>query len=139
MLICQMARYYRARGMNLVEAMRALYEDYGYYENGAVSFYKEGADGARRIVQLMEGLRSQPPASIAGLAVEGVVDYGPGVGGLPPANVLAFSLEGGQKFLVRPSGTEPKIKAYLFAMAPDQATACSISDALSQAATEMLG
>lgn len=138
MLICQMARYYRKRDMSLVDAMRALYEEYGYYRNATVSICKEGEDGAARIQQIMQTLRSQAPASVAGFPVREVLDYAPGIGGLPPANVMEFRLEGGNKMLVRPSGTEPKIKAYLFSVAPTANEAESVCAALADAANTIL-
>ncbi len=115
MLICQMAQYYKAQGMNLADAMRALYERHGYFLNKTLSFSFPGVEGGDRMKQLMAELREQPPAAFAGCAVEGVVDYATGVNGLPAANVVEFDLEGGNKVIFRPSGTEPKVKAYLFA------------------------
>ena len=76
---------------------------------------------------LMAGLRKAPPASIAGLAVESVVDYSAGGTGLPAADVLEYRLAGGAKFMVRPSGTEPKIKVYLSAVAGSEAEADAIN------------
>ena len=111
MLICQMAQYYRAKGMNLADALRNLYEKHGYFLNKTLSFSFPGVEGGEKMKSLMTGLREQPPANIAGLAVEGVVDYATGVNGLPKANVIEFDLEGGNKVIFRPSGTEPKVKA----------------------------
>ena len=148
MLICQMARYYRARGMSLVDAMRALYERFGYCFNRTVSLTYPGADGAAKMADIMTRVRREAPATIAGLPVERVIDYNaqasmPVVGGetsqiLPCANVVEFVLQGGCKLIVRPSGTEPKIKAYLFAKADcaDQSTA--LLDRLDTAARELL-
>ena len=115
MLICQMARYYRARGKNLAQALEDLYQEHGYYRNKTETAEFEGVAGAQAMKDLMAGLRTQPPTEIGGLAVEGVLDYQAGVADLPKANVLEFNLEGGQKVIFRPSGTEPKIKAYIFA------------------------
>ena len=115
MLICQMARYYRARGKNLAEALEDLYREHGYYRNKTETAEFEGVAGAQAMKDLMAGLRTNPPAEIGGLAVTGVLDYQAGVADLPKANVLEFNLEGGQKVIFRPSGTEPKIKAYIFA------------------------
>ena len=114
MLICQMAQYYRARGMNLAQAMRALYDQYGYYHNKTVSYAYPGADGSAQMKRIMADVRAKNPKDIAGLSVLGVVDYAEGVNGLPAANVVEFDLEGDNKLIIRPSGTEPKIKAYLF-------------------------
>ena len=138
MLICQMAQYYKAKGMNLADAMRALYEEHGYYLNKTLSFSYPGVEGGEKMSALMSGLREQPPAEIAGLAVEGVVDYASGVDGLPPANVIAFNLEGANKVIVRPSGTEPKVKAYLFAKGTTRADAEALLAKLEAAATELM-
>lgn len=138
MLIVQMARHYRKQGMTLVQAMRALYDKFGWQTNRTISLAYPGADGAQRMADIMAGLRTQPPAQVAGRDVAEVVDYAEGVGDLPKANVVEFRLAGGGKLIVRPSGTEPKIKAYLFAKAPDQTGADAMLDALEQSARELL-
>lgn len=138
MLIVQMARHYRKQGMTLVQAMRALYDKFGWQTNRTISLAYPGADGAQRMADIMAGLRAQSPAQVAGRDVAEVVDYAEGVGDLPKANVVEFRLAGGGKLIVRPSGTEPKIKAYLFAKAPDQTGADAMLDALEQSARELL-
>lgn len=138
MLIVQMARHYRKQGMTLVQAMRALYDKFGWQTNRTISLAYPGADGAQRMADIMAGLRAQPPAQVADRDVAEVVDYAEGVGDLPKANVVEFRLAGGGKLIVRPSGTEPKIKAYLFAKAPDQTGADAMLDALEQSACELL-
>ncbi len=138
MLICQMAQYYRAQGMNLADALRELYEKHGYFLNKTLSFTFAGVEGGEKMKSLMEGLRTQPPADIAGCKVEGVRDYAPGVDGLPPANVVEFDLEGGNKVIIRPSGTEPKVKAYLFAKRPTRAEAEQLLAELEAAATVLM-
>jgi len=138
MLICQMAQYYRAKGMNLADALRNLYEKHGYFLNKTLSFSFPGVEGGEKMKSLMTGLREQPPADIAGLAVEGVVDYAMGVNGLPKANVIEFDLEGGNKVIFRPSGTEPKVKAYLFATRETRKGAEELLGTLEAAATEIL-
>lgn len=138
MLIVQMARHYRKQGMTLVQAMRALYDKFGWQTNRTISLAYPGADGAQRMADIMAGLRAQPPAQVADRGVAEVVDYAEGVGDLPKANVVEFRLAGGGKLIVRPSGTEPKIKAYLFAKAPDQTGADAMLDALEQSARELL-
>ena len=138
MLIVQMARHYRKQGMTLVQAMRALYDKFGWQTNRTISLAYPGADGAQRMADIMAGLRAQPPAQVAERDVAEVVDYAEGVGDLPKANVVEFRLAGGGKLIVRPSGTEPKIKAYLFAKAPDQTGADAMLDALEQSARELL-
>ena len=138
MLIVQMARHYRKQGMTLVQAIRALYDKFGWQTNRTISLAYPGADGAQRMADIMAGLRAQPPAQVADRDVAEVVDYAEGVGDLPKANVVEFRLAGGGKLIVRPSGTEPKIKAYLFAKAPDQTGADAMLDALEQSARELL-
>ena len=138
MLICQMAQYYKLQGINLVQAMRALYEKYGYYHNKTISLSYPGADGAAKMAGIMAGLRETAPTEIAGAKVEGVVDYETGVNGLPKANVIEFDLEGGGKAIVRPSGTEPKIKLYIFAKGVDAAAADAQIDAIEAAGRELL-
>ena len=138
MLICQMAQYYKRRDMNLADAMRALYERHGYYLNKTLSFSYPGVEGGMKMKALMEGLRANPPASIAGLAVEGTVDYAEGVSGLPAANVVEFDLEGSNKLIVRPSGTEPKVKAYLFAKGETRAAAEELLAGLEAAANDLM-
>ena len=158
MLICEMARDYKARGMDLADAMNALYERLGYYRNLTVSLSYPGADGAAQMKAIMEGLRAQAPAEVAGLAVEAVVDYASGapmpvVGAactsaceacgqpqtLPAANVFELQLAGGNKLIVRPSGTEPKIKAYVFAKGATPQEADALTGAIEAAARELLG
>ncbi len=152
MLICQMAQYHKARGCDLVDAMEELYREHGYYNNVTVSISYPGGQGAARMRELTSSLRKEPPSSIAGLAVVDVVDYAlstamPVAGTitpdaeqmLPVADVIEFKLEGGAKVLVRPSGTEPKIKAYVFACAATRDAAQAQADVLVAAAREMLG
>ena len=86
----------------------------------------------------MAKLREQAPSELAGRAVEVVVDYEGGVNGLPSANVVEFDVEGGNKVIVRPSGTEPKIKLYVFAKDADRAAADALLDALEAAGRELL-
>ena len=152
MLICQMAEYHKSQGRDLAQAMEELYEKYGYYKNVTISLSYPGAAGAARMVELTKGLRSNPPAQIGGLAVERVIDYAQGVPMpivnplasdgeqvLPAADVIEFQLAGGSKVLVRPSGTEPKIKAYIFAFEPTHAGSDAVAEKLVAAAKKMLG
>jgi phosphoglucomutase len=138
MIICQMAQHYKKQGMNLVDAIEALYQRYGYYRNRTISIAYPGADGARSMAKIMDRLHSQPPADIAGHPVEAVVDYANGYKGLPKANVVEFQLPDTNKVIIRPSGTEPKIKAYLFAKAPAEADADALLDVLEAAARSLL-
>lgn len=138
LLICQMAQDYKLRGMNLAQAMRALYEKHGWWLNRTVSVSFPGAAGAETMRGIMAKLREQAPSELAGRAVEAVVDYEGGVNGLPSANVVEFDVEGGNKVIVRPSGTEPKIKLYVFAKDADRAVADALLDALEAAGRELL-
>ncbi len=124
MLISQMAYYYREKGMTLVDAMDSLYKQYGYYENELMNFGFEGEDGMIRMKGIMDDARKNPPEKIAGSAVTGWSDYQASerhdgaktsVVRLPKSDVLEFRLANGGKVIVRPSGTEPKIKVYLSA------------------------
>lgn len=139
MLICEMAQYYKTLGMNLAQAMIALYERYGYFKNKTVSYSYPGADGHARMAEIMDGLRSNPPKEIAGRPVQSVVDYAAGIDGLPSANVIEFCLPGSDKVIIRPSGTEPKIKAYLFAKGDTDKSASGVVGEFNAAADAMLG
>lgn len=138
LLICQMAQDYKLHGMNLAQAMRALYEKHGWWLNRTASVSFPGAAGAETMRGIMAKLREQAPSELAGRAVEAVVDYEGGVNGLPSANVVEFDVEGGNKVIVRPSGTEPKIKLYVFAKDADRAAADALLDALEAAGRELL-
>ena len=138
LLICQMAQDYKLRGMNLAQAMSALYEKHGWWLNRTASVSFPGAAGAEIMRGIMAKLREQAPSELAGRAVEAVVDYEGGVNGLPSANVVEFDVEGGNKVIVRPSGTEPKIKLYVFAKDADRAAADALLDALEAAGRELL-
>lgn len=116
MLCCEMTAWYKAKGMTLAQAMDALYEKYGFYRNDLASFTFEGAEGMQKMASIMENLRRNPPKALDGNAVTKVVDYQAGVGSLPKSNVLEFQTDSA-KVLVRPSGTEPKVKVYLSARA----------------------
>ncbi|MCR4771783.1 MAG: phospho-sugar mutase [Oscillospiraceae bacterium] len=118
MLICQAARYYKAKGMTLGRAVDALYDEYGYYRSKLLSFSFEGPDGMERMKEIMRDLRNVPPSDIAGLPVSCVKDYMLPQGELPRSDVLEFGLGESGKTVIRPSGTEPKLKLYLFAHMP---------------------
>lgn len=112
LLICEAAAYYKNQGKTLYDVLLELYEKYGTYLEGLESRTLKGLDGVQKIGAIMEKFRSEPPASIAGVKVEKVLDYSLGLDGLPKENVLKFMLEDGSWFCLRPSGTEPKIKVY---------------------------
>ena len=123
MLICEMAAFYAAKGMTLSDALESLYERYGYYREHTVNVMMYGLDGAERMKEIMYKLRSTPPTEIAGVKVTHIRDYLAGTvtetatgrvegTGLPSSDVMYYSLEGGDVIVVRPSGTEPKVKFY---------------------------
>ncbi|GJM55005.1 phosphoglucomutase [Granulimonas faecalis] len=151
MLICEMAGWYARQGKDLYEAMDGLYRELGFYLNGVVNVTFEGAAGADKMARIMKGLRAQQPLTIAGYDVEGCTDYAGCVEmpilnkdpedpaqTLPAANVLEYRLAGGHKVIVRPSGTEPKIKAYLFTTGATREDAEAVQDKLAVAAKESL-
>ncbi|MBR5742786.1 MAG: phospho-sugar mutase [Clostridia bacterium] len=123
-MVVEMAAYYHLRGKTLYDVMTECYEKYGYYSEETMNLVMPGVDGLQKIRALMKTLRETPPDKIAGRAVRTVSDYLKGTkkgsGGeeelpahLTGSNVLGFALEDGSEVLVRPSGTEPKVKVYL--------------------------
>ncbi len=138
MLACEAAAWYAARGMTLLDAVNALYAEFGCYRNALCSFTFEGESGMHAMQALMAGLRSAAPAEIAGYKVETAIDYQADGTGLPKADVLEYRLAGGHKFMVRPSGTEPKIKVYLSAVAGSEALADAVNEQLADAAAQMM-
>jgi phosphoglucomutase len=145
MLICEMAAYYKTQGKTLVDVMNGLYDEFGYYFNTVSSYTFEGASGMEKMAGIMDGLRANAPAEFAGFKVTKIDDYKASTSTqvetgktepitLPKSNVLAYTLTDGNKLIVRPSGTEPKIKAYVTAIAKDREEAQKIADRLLKAA-----
>lgn len=129
MLICEMACYYKAKGVSLYQRMQQIYGEHGVYLNALDNFAFEGATGMEKMKTMMDDLRNDPPKTIAGLEVCEVADYKLSVRTntvdgsqqtieLPKSNVLSYKLPGGSGAIVRPSGTEPKIKVYITACEP---------------------
>lgn len=123
MLICEMAAFYRTKGISLLQAREDMYKKYGNYLHSQKSFQCEGASGMERMKEIMTDLRANPPKAIGGLKVVDIADYlaseetnletgAKTVLTLPKSDVIAFKLEQGASVIIRPSGTEPKIKAY---------------------------
>ncbi len=113
MLICEMAAYYRSIGSSIKQRLEEIYKEYGRYLNKVDSFEFPGLSGMDKMAGIMNELRTNPPKDFAGKKVVKVMDYTkPEETGLPAANVLIYSLDDGSTVVVRPSGTEPKIKAY---------------------------
>ena len=124
MLICEMAAYYRSIGSSIKERLEAIYAKYGRYLNKVDSFEFPGLSGMDKMAGIMAGLRENAPAEIGGYKVVKAVDYkDTAATGLPAANVLVYTLEGGATVIVRPSGTEPKIKTYFTTLGKDLAEA----------------
>ncbi len=135
MLICEMAAYYRSIGSSIKQRLEEIYAKYGRYLNKVDSFEFPGLSGMDKMAGIMNGLRENPPTEIGGYAVVKVTDYKkPEETGLPAANVLIYALEGGATVVVRPSGTEPKIKTYFTTLGKDLAEAeaqkAKLADAL---------
>ena len=125
MMIAEMAAWWYAQGKTLLDAMDALYEKYGYFAEETINLFMYGVDGVREMDALMEKLRNEPPKILGGLALSELADYRTGLitaadGSKRPthivgSNVLSFYLQDGSRLVVRPSGTEPKIKMYVLA------------------------
>ena len=124
MLICEMAAYYRSIGSSIKQRLEEIYKEYGRYLNKVDSFEFPGLSGMDKMAGIMNDLRTNPPKDFAGKKVVKVMDYTkPEETGLPAANVLIYSLDDGSTVVVRPSGTEPKIKAYYTTLGKDLAEA----------------
>jgi len=131
MLICEMAAYYRSIGSSLKQRMEEIYAEYGRYLNKTDSYEFPGLSGMDKMTGIMSELRQNPPAAIGEYKVVKVTDYqNTEETGLPAANVLTYDLEGGAQAIVRPSGTEPKIKTYFTTLGKDLAEAQAQKDAL---------
>lgn len=141
MLICEMAAYYKSQGKSLAEVMDSLYDEFGYYFNVVESYTFEGAAGMEKMADIMNSLRESAPNNFAGYEVIRVDDYKTSTSinvadastetiELPKSNVLAYTLMNGNKIIVRPSGTEPKIKAYITAIGKNKEEAGEIAEKL---------
>ena len=139
MLICEMAAYYRSVGSSIKERLEEIYAKFGRYLNKVDSFEFPGLSGMEKMAGIMDGLRKNPPAEIGGYKVTSVTDYqDTEKTGLPTANVLIYALEGGATVVVRPSGTEPKIKTYFTTLGKDLAQAQAQKDRLAAALKPLL-
>ena len=121
-MICEMFSFYAARGIRLTDQLAKLYERYGYCRNTLHSYQFEGSAGFAKMQGIMAAFR-QGISTFGGKAVGKVLDYSAGLDGLPKADVLKFYLDGGTTLVVRPSGTEPKLKLYLSVTAKDETEA----------------
>lgn len=125
-LICEMFCYYKTRGISLLEKLDELYKTYGYCLNTLYSYQFEGAAGFAKMQEIMKDFQTAGIQEFGGRKVETLLDYNTGIDGLPKENVLKFLLEGHGSVVVRPSGTEPKLKTYVTVSAPDKAAALEI-------------
>ena len=134
MLICEMAAYYRSIGSSIKEHLEELYTKYGRYFNKTDSYEFPGLSGMDKMAGIMVDLREKPLEELAGKKVVEVIDYAkPEETGLPKANVLLYKLEDGSSVIIRPSGTEPKIKAYYTTLGKDLDEAKAQKDILADA------
>jgi phosphomannomutase len=111
-IFCELAALAKSQSSSVRARLDALYRKYGVFLTKQESLVLPGADGSAKIASIMQGLRDRPPREIGGYAVESSHDLDKGAMGLPPSNVLVYSLEGNRRVIVRPSGTEPKLKCY---------------------------
>ncbi|MEE3333782.1 MAG: phospho-sugar mutase [Ruminococcus sp.] len=150
MLICEMAATFKKQGKSLAEVIDGLYEEYGYYKNTTLSFEFSGSEGMQKMADIMASLRDNAPAEIAGYKVVGTSDYKLSVQkdllagtesviNLPKSNVLQYNLDKDNMVIVRPSGTEPKIKIYLTAVGEDKTDAQVITDNLEKSIKSIMG
>lgn len=149
MLICEMAAYYRTKGISLLQARETMYNEYGVFAHSQHSFTFEGAAGMEKMSDIMTTLRNNVPSEIAGLKVVGFDDYKESVSKnletgenkditLPKSNVLAFRLTEGASVIIRPSGTEPKIKAYYTAIGDSRSAAETLEKKLDTNFTKLI-
>ncbi|MGN1432927.1 MAG: phospho-sugar mutase [Ruminococcus sp.] len=150
MLVCEMAAFYKKQGKSLAEVIDGLYEEFGYYLNKTYSFEFEGAAGMQKMSDIMSSVRENMPESIDKYKVIKVCDYllkketdiNTGESSdinLPKSNVISLNLEGDNAVIIRPSGTEPKIKLYITAVGSDKADAEAICESLVKSSKELLG
>lgn len=149
MLICEMAAFYRTKGISLIEARKRMYDEYGVYFNKLENFTCEGASGMQRMKEIMTSLRENAPKTIGGVDVIAVADYAASekksANGdvekltLPKSDVITFYLTDDASVIIRPSGTEPKIKVYYTTKGADKAAATELQAKLSADFTKILG
>lgn len=144
MIVCEMAAFYKSKGMTLWQFMNSIYEKYGYYFNRLDNYAFEGAAGMQKMSDMMETLRNNPPAEICSSKVVWVGDYKTGKTtdgetGLPKSNVLSYRMASGDTVIVRPSGTEPKIKIYITAKATSREEAEKKLQVVSDSVKTLLG
>ncbi len=127
LLICEMFAYYQAKGISLLDKLEELYQQYGYCLNTLHSYSFEGSTGFKKMQKIMQKFR-QPISTFGNLEVTNILDYLQGIDSLPKSDVLKFLLENHCSLVVRPSGTEPKLKLYISASAKNHEDAMKIAD-----------
>ena len=139
MLICEMAAYYRSIGSSVKQRLEEIYKEYGRYLNKVDSFEFPGLTGMDKMTSIMQGLRDNAPTDFGGDKIVKITDYKDTAStGLPSANVLIYELESGSTVVVRPSGTEPKIKTYFTTLGKDLAEAEAKKNELAEALKPIL-
>ncbi len=132
-MICEMFSYYAARGISLLEKLEELYKTYGYCLNSLHSCQIDGSAGFAKMQRIMQSLRGDM-REFGGKKVVKLLDYAPGLDGLPKSNVLKFLLEDNCSIVVRPSGTEPKLKVYVSVSAEDRKAAETVENKITESA-----
>ncbi|HAL63411.1 MAG TPA: phosphoglucomutase, partial [Clostridiales bacterium] len=140
MLIAEMAAYYRNMGKTLYDALMDIYEKYGFFAERTVSFTMPGKDGMAKMSEILANLRKSPIKSAIGFDTIKVTDYQHDETGLPKSNVLKYELSDGKTyFIVRPSGTEPKIKLYIGTVSDSMENGSKLIDALVEDVKKQMG
>lgn len=148
MLVAEMAAYYKKAGKTLVDVLEDIYKRFGYFCNRVTNSMFTGADGMKQMTEIMDKLFAAPPAALAKYKVATCCDYRAGVcvkggqrfpTGLPHSDVLSLTLEDGNVVVIRPSGTEPKLKTYYIVRGETMAQAEAICETLTQAVHKLLG
>ncbi len=150
MLICEMACYFKSKGLTLIDYMNSLYKEYGYYSNVQFSFVCEGASGTEKMNSIMAEFRAAPPSQIGGYKVVTCNDYlnstttdvlngNKSEIDLPKSNVLIFNLENSSSVAIRPSGTEPKIKVYIESVGENKDAAEELSEVIKKDISKLMG
>lgn len=114
MLLCEAAGYYKTKGKSLIDVLEDIYKEHGYYKEKQISIELEGLEGQEKIKKMMKTYRKDYPREIASVKLDKFIDFLKGFEDIPPSDVLKFYLEDGSWYAIRPSGTEPKIKIYLY-------------------------
>lgn len=149
MLLCEMAAFYKKQGSSLISVMEALYQRFGHYQNKVLNYAFEGVEGMQQMKDLMQRLRQNPPSAFASRTVIEISDYAfsretdlasgqTKIIPLPLSDVLSYQLADGSQVIIRPSGTEPKVKAYLTVKAASEAASRAASDDLEAAVNALI-